>query len=266
MLHREVKELPVFATGANSALASAMVPALRQLGISHRLLAPDDRRSYHGRACDTLVMAAGDPYRWRADEDPGLDFRATLADVAYHVHEVPTRHFVLFSSTGVYADESRRALTVESECDALEAPTAYCLHRRMTEDYVRTFMDSYLILRLPLLIGPGLRRNPVEDWLSDKRINMLTRASSINVLTLDFVAEVTAKLIADKVAGTFNLAASTPVTMAELGNLHRREREPRWGRHHRDQDINTDSISTLVNLPTSRESVLQHLADQRKVG
>ena len=49
----------------------------------------------------------------------------------------------------------------------------YGLHRRLLEIFVEQHFPSYLIVRLPGLVGPGLRKNVIFDFLNKNNLHAI---------------------------------------------------------------------------------------------
>ena len=50
---------------------------------------------------------------------------------------------------------------------------AYGLHRRMLEKFVQSHFTNHLIVRLPGLVGPGLRKNVIFDFLNNNNLHTI---------------------------------------------------------------------------------------------
>ena len=50
---------------------------------------------------------------------------------------------------------------------------AYGLNRRLLEKFVENHFSRYLIVRLPGLVGPGLRKNVIFDFLNDNNLHAI---------------------------------------------------------------------------------------------
>jgi hypothetical protein len=50
---------------------------------------------------------------------------------------------------------------------------AYGLHRRLLETFVESHFPNHLIVRLPGLVGPGLRKNVIFDFLNDNNLQAI---------------------------------------------------------------------------------------------
>lgn len=50
---------------------------------------------------------------------------------------------------------------------------AYGLHRRFLEKFVEEHFSKHLIVRLPGLVGPGLRKNVIFDFLNNNKLNVI---------------------------------------------------------------------------------------------
>jgi hypothetical protein len=120
----------------------------------------------HGRAFDLVVCAAAPAQKWIANRDPEGD-RATILGLIDHLDQLVCSRFVLISTVDVFA----HPIGVDEGSPVREEGLhAYGLHRRMLETFVeRRFSDS-LIVRLPGLVGPSLRKNIIYDFLNDNNV------------------------------------------------------------------------------------------------
>lgn len=106
-----------------------------------------------------LVICAGAPAAmWRANADPDGDLR-NLEALVGSVRRARVGRLVLISTIAVLADPGSGA--DEATAD-FETGTAYGRHRRWLETALSDAFPT-LILRLPALFGPGLKKNLLFD-------------------------------------------------------------------------------------------------------
>jgi dTDP-4-dehydrorhamnose reductase len=115
---------------------------------------------------DLLVCAGAPAQKWIADREPEAD-RAKLEALARHLDQVRARRVVLISTVDVFADS--RGADEASDPDAVE-PGPYGRNRRWLERRVAERFPGALIVRLPGLVGPGLRKNAVFDLRNDNNL------------------------------------------------------------------------------------------------
>lgn len=117
-----------------------------------------------------LVVSAGAPAaKWIANKDPAAD-RAALARLTSALAEVVAERFVLISTVDVYP----RPIEVDERTQPARADAQpYGLHRLELEDWVRAHFPNALIVRLPALFGPGLKKNVVFDFLHGNRLDLV---------------------------------------------------------------------------------------------
>ena len=78
--------------------------------------------------------------------------------------------FVLISTVDVF----KSPLGVDEATAVDESGLhAYGLHRRLLEKFVESHFPHYLIVRLPGLVGPGLRKNVIFDFLNDNNLHAI---------------------------------------------------------------------------------------------
>jgi len=162
-----------------------------------------------GEHFDTLVCAGAPAAKWIANADPVADF-LNIERLAGQLAQTNASHFVLISTVDVFSDSS--GADEESPIDE-ESLTAYGRNRLWLERYVRDRFASSLIVRLPGLVGPGLRKNAIFDLRNDNALEKLDARAAyqfypmINLWT-DIVTARTAGL-------TLVHLTAEPVTLAD---------------------------------------------------
>jgi hypothetical protein len=121
------------------------------------------------REFDVVVCAGAPAQKWIANREPEDD-RKKIDSLINHLRTVKCKTFILISTVDVFknpigVDES--TLVDESGLHP------YGLHRRLLEKFVEQHFSQHLILRLPGLVGPGLRKNVIFDFLNDNNLNAI---------------------------------------------------------------------------------------------
>jgi dTDP-4-dehydrorhamnose reductase len=123
----------------------------------------------HGQDLDLLICAGAPAQKWIADREPEAD-RAKLEALAANLEQVRARRFVLISTVDVFADS--READEETDPEA-QAPSAYGANRRWLERWAAERFPEALIVRLPGLVGPGLRKNAIFDLRNDNNLSAI---------------------------------------------------------------------------------------------
>lgn len=122
-----------------------------------------------GRSFDTLVCAGAPAQKWIANRDPEAD-RRQIDGLIGHLRSVRAQTVVLISTVDVFASP----IGVDESTEVIEAGLhAYGLHRRWLEKFVASHFERHLIVRLPGLVGPGLRKNVIFDFLNDNNLHAI---------------------------------------------------------------------------------------------
>jgi len=114
------------------------------------------------REYGTVVCAAAPGSMFTANRQPDID-RTLITALIERLDEVRARRFVLISSIAVLADFA--AGDYEST-QAFQEDLAYGCHRRLLEVFCEGRFDECLVVRLPALFGPGLRKNFIFDLMN----------------------------------------------------------------------------------------------------
>lgn len=136
-----------------------------------RCAAFDDRydssniESIRGRRYELLVCAGARAEKWRINADPERD-AAELERLRGALAAVEAERLLLVSTVDVYPEPA--GVDEESPID-VDALSPYGRHRLELERWCASRFDT-LVVRLPGLFGPGLKKNLVYDLLHDHRV------------------------------------------------------------------------------------------------
>lgn len=140
----------------------------RQRGFDRRYRSTDIEDIRGGRFGLT-VCAAAPAKKWIADRHPVEDL-ANIQKLAGLLETVTSDRFVLVSTVDVYP--SARGVDEDSAIDP-DAATPYGRHRRWLETVVLDRFPGAVVIRLPGLVGPGLRKNAVFDLHNDNSVHLV---------------------------------------------------------------------------------------------
>ena len=162
----------IFVIGGMGLVGSAIIRYLDSNKFQYKIIQRDNKEDFFGKECDILIYANGNAYGYKAEENPYFDFEASVESTALYVHKIKYKRFVLISSAGVYIDEVGMSLkNTKEDKDINEAKlNNYGFHKLLAENYVKHYCNDYLIFRLSSLVGKGLKKNQVYDFIhKDKK-------------------------------------------------------------------------------------------------
>lgn len=120
-----------------------------------------------GQTFDTVVCAGAPAQKWIANRNPKADWE-NISGLMGHLQTIRCRIFILISTVDVFKDPAG----VDEDTPVDESGLhAYGLHRRRLEEFVASYFRHSLIIRLPGLVGPGLRKNVLFDFLNDNNLH-----------------------------------------------------------------------------------------------
>lgn len=118
---------------------------------------------------DTVVCAGAPAQKWIANREPEAD-RQKIDGLIAHLKTIQCKTFVLISTVDVF--KSPFGVNEDTPVDE-SGLHAYGMHRRLLEKFVESNFAGHLIVRLPGLVGPGLRKNVIFDFLNDNNLNAI---------------------------------------------------------------------------------------------
>ena len=253
--------------GHKGLVGSAFARAFNNAGCPFETLTRRDMVNIQRQDCDLLILSIGNANKTRAIADPGFDFQESVASVARYIHAIQANMTVLISSVDVYDDPGDLVRTREDVEVRTEDLHTYGFHKRLAELCVQKFAaSSYLICRLPGLVGPGLQKNAVYDNITPEKKLFIDGQSALNFIHTDFVAQIILALTeAGDRQGIYNIAAGNSIMIDELPKLTGMPNS--FAESAKDNiqryQINTDKIAGLLKVPSSEESISRYVSEIR---
>lgn len=122
-----------------------------------------------GQSFETVVCAGAPAQKWIANREPVAD-RDKIEGLIANLKLMTCKTFVLISTVDVF----KSPLGVDEDTPIDESGLhAYGSHRRLLEKFVESHFTHSLIVRLPGLVGPGLRKNVIFDFLNDNNLSSI---------------------------------------------------------------------------------------------
>lgn len=128
-----------------------------------------DIDTIRGRDFDHIVCAGVQAMKWWANLHPAEDL-AGIERLLGPLSGVTARRFTLVSTIDVYP--TPRGVDEDSPVER-QGHHVYGLHRLEVEDWVREHFPEVLIVRLPGLFGPGIKKNVIFDMLHDNGLEKI---------------------------------------------------------------------------------------------
>jgi hypothetical protein len=122
-----------------------------------------------GKTFDTVACAGAPAQKWIANREPEADLQK-ISGLISHLKTIQCKTFILISTVDVF----KSPIAVDEETSVDETGLhAYGLHRRLLEKFVESHFPRHLIVRLPGLVGPGLRKNVIFDFRNDNNLHAI---------------------------------------------------------------------------------------------
>lgn len=121
------------------------------------------------KSFNAVVCAGASAQKWIANREPDAD-RKKIDGLITHLKTVQCKTFILISTVDVFKD----SIGVDEETPVDETDLhAYGLHRHLIEKFIESHFPNHLIVRLPGIVGPGLRKNVIFDFLNDNNLHAI---------------------------------------------------------------------------------------------
>lgn len=139
---------------------------LRQRHFGHKCRSTDIQ-DICGRSFHTVVCAGAPAQKWLANQEPEVD-RFKIENLIQHLECVRCERFVLISTVDVFKQPIGVDEQTPIEARGLHP---YGANRHRLETFVQHHFANHLVVRLPGLVGPALRKNIVFDLLNNNNLH-----------------------------------------------------------------------------------------------
>ena len=141
---------------------------LRQRSFRHLYRSANIADVRNGRF-DLVICAAAPAQKWLANREPEHD-AANISRLIEHLDTTVCDRFVLISTVDVFEQPSG---VDEHTSPGGERLHAYGANRLRLERFVERRFPEGMIVRLPGLVGPGLRKNVIYDFLNGNNLEAI---------------------------------------------------------------------------------------------
>jgi nucleoside-diphosphate-sugar epimerase len=166
-----------------------------------------------GREYEVIVCCGMPGAKWLANKDPAKD-RAAYDRLVGCLQQAEADRVVVISTIDVYPHAFN--VTEDTPIEINDASPAYGKHRYMLEREAYELFSDVLVVRLPGMFGPGLRKNAIYDLLNNHETNKIHSEGSFQFYNVQ-------RLWGDlEIARSMELRlvnfATEPVTIGEIAH------------------------------------------------
>ena len=208
---------------------------------------------------DLVVDANGSSSKILATRDPLKDFHAAVSPVFHYLRSLRTKCYVYCSSSAIY-EKCVPEATDESKGINPANLTPYGFHRFLSEEVVKYYAPTWLILRLGGMVGTGLKKNPVYDLKHGDKI-WVHEESLFQFMPTRFVAETAHTLFNNGIVNEiYNVGGDAAIKIREIAELL--ERKIKYNQPDpplETNDVNLSKLKSIMPVPDSRKSVAEYL-------
>ncbi len=247
--------------GAQGLIGSAVFERLRASGATVLSVERDNYETTKGTSGGVLVNCDGNSSRFRANQDPAWDFRASVDSVALSIFYFRLNTYIYLSTVDVYNHVYRPATTMEETRIDSQALMPYAFHKWLSERLVERYASSSVILRLGTALGPRMTKNPIYDLLHGNPL-FISPESEISFIDTATIAESVVQVLAESPSKEiFNVASTGASRIKAIADKLRLQPSlaSEADKTRYCYRINNSKISRLMGMPTSDEVVSRFL-------
>jgi nucleoside-diphosphate-sugar epimerase len=251
----------IFILGGRGFLGSALAGYCQAQGWAHAAIDQEEYASFSGASCDLLVNANGSSRKFLANENPIEDFDLNVRSVRRTLEDFRFGGYVYFSSADVYPDSSSPATTREDSLIDPAGQSPYGFHKYLAEQCVRHKTSEWLILRLSGFVGPGLRKNPIHDILSDQPLWVSSDSEFQYLHTRDLARMVFELALSQRVRReAVNVGAQGVISIQEAARLAGKPLHIREGSPRVRCELSLDKLGRRCEVPQTAATIRDFLS------
>jgi nucleoside-diphosphate-sugar epimerase len=250
--------------GANGFIGSAFARLLKgRPGVKLTEVIRETYAEWRGLESDVLIDAAVNSRKFLADQNPAMEFEASVTHRLRTLLDFPARFHLHISSVDVYNDLTSPGTTREDSPVDISRSSRYGAHKFLAEQLVRHYASRWLIVRFAGMVGPGLRKNPVYDILHGEPLR-IHPDSLYQFLRSDDAVRIAWDLMQSGANGeVFNVCGDGLISPREISVLTGRplnltlltaEAQPRI------VDVSVAKIKGRISLPATRQTIEDHVS------
>lgn len=145
---------------------------------------------------DELYFCGTPAVKWYANKYPDIDLE-NIQKITDILAKIKTKKIILISTIDVYdnpqsqqtEDYVDKFLPIDVSREHKTIKNPYGQHRLALEDFIKRTFTNYLIIRLPALIGRGLKKNIIYDLLNNNQINNISSNSQFQWYDLEWLRD-----------------------------------------------------------------------------
>lgn len=145
-----------------------------QINFSHKYNSRNASDSF-GLEFDKVFFAAARAEKWKINQNPSED-KQHLEELKSILSEIKTEQIILISTVDVFKEPVGVDETSKIDYTNLHS---YGLHRAELEEFVTNTFEKSLIVRLPGLFGPGLKKNIIFDLMNQNNVDSINPYGSL---------------------------------------------------------------------------------------
>ncbi len=256
-------ETPTLAVlGGNGFLGSYLIEYFSKLDFAVTGITRENYNDYTDSHFDILINANGNSKRFWANQNPALDFEASVISVKNSIEKFRFEKYVFISSSDVYPNHGEPERTTETEVINESKLEAYGLHKYQAEQLVKA-LPEFLIFRCSAMIGKNLRKGVIKDILDSKNV-FVTLDSYLQCIPCSEIARSIAHFLGSTLTNDmYNCGGQGSVKVSEIMHILGTQVGIQSDAQKQAYEMDVRKLHNLVQLKSSTE-YLQAFAETIK--
>ncbi len=176
-------------------------------------------------ACDVLINSNGSGKKGWCNSNPIKSMEINCISTYEYMKRFIPKRYILISSVDVYPIQDDINLTHESKGSYLNLPSStYGFHKIIAENIIKQFYPDHLIIRLPGLLSPNIKKNVVYD-IANNRPLFISPYSNLNFISINDVSNFVSKFVLESPFAIINCASKSSISIKEIIKIAKKENQ-----------------------------------------
>ncbi len=250
-------ESNILVTGAGSGLGKGLCDYFKGVGFLRTTPFAKVMDQANHRPFRAIIHAAFNPRQDITSAELSSYLNDTIL-LTKKLLQIPHQHFIFISSGDVYPKESEGVHREEDDISLQDVDSIYGIAKLISESMIKEEAKKFLILRPTALLGHSMRKNSLIKILTEEHTTLtLSGQSTFNYVLHSDLIEFVEKALNLQLTGTYNIAASSNVSLGEAADFFKRP--VHFGKYiYRTGHISNDkAVSVLSHFnKTSLENIV----------
>lgn len=207
----------IYILGGNGLLGKRISDNLKRIKTNRVIkVTKNNYNNYKNKKCDIFINANGNSSKFIGNKYPVKDFKKSVNTTYNSLFDFKFNKYIFLSSIDVYSESKALYQKKENSKIDIENINHYGFNKFISENIVKHYAKSFIILRIGNVIDARLKKNHIFDMISNKKV-FVNQNSKTSLISGEEIAIIVNKLIKKKTFNqTYNLCGKNIISYKDI--------------------------------------------------